>query len=331
MKKYSFLVLFLVVVTFTFAQKEKECEGGNPLVTGHIDNDNYLTLEYWEVVPENSLSFNAGYGIPLINNALTKADFWNKKMGTALSFGIDYKYQFQKITYEGFDKIKNPTLFGLGIGLGISYLTQSEFMNNHTESLNSFTDTDGDLCNVSLSYSGIKEKVSLTCLDIPLYLEIGKPSQVKISGYFNVGVKASLLLSGKFSGEGTYTSLGYYPATGVTLHGYSDNRGGIPELGYYSDKSAYEEPEYKLSRFVLWGSLSGGINIPFSKLEKNHLSDCIIRIGARIDYTFLPISKAVSEPYFTNATYRINQSNMLGGIGSRVLIFGLDIKFIYCL
>lgn len=325
MRKQILTVMVLLSATFSFAQVPLS----NQIVAGigdTIDN-NFYELRYKVVVPKNAISFNFGYGIPTVTNALTKQDFWNKKMGMDLSFGIDYKHHFFTSKIVKNEEVKVPTAFGLGFGVGISHLTQQAVMDDHIEFLKDFEDKDNDICDVTLSYKGIKEKVSLTYLDIPFYIEIGKPSQVKLSGYFDVGVKASLLVSGKFTGKGTYSAEGFYKeidgtTTNVILH-------NIDKLDYYAQRDAYNNPN-NLSKFVLWGCLAGGINIPFSSLEKNRISNCMLRIGARVDYTLLPISKKIAEPYFQETDYKVSQSNMLGGKGSRVLVIGLDVKLIYC-
>jgi len=310
MKKQIFTVLFSLSATFLFAQA----------------NVNHNLLEDRFIVPQNAISFNLGYGIPTITNALTNQDFWDKRLGTGLSFGVDYRHHFFTSNIVSNIEVSQPTMFGVGIGLGINRLTQQAIMDyTHTEIIRNFVDRDGDICDVTLSYRGIRERVSLTYLDIPLFLEIGRPSQARLSGYFNAGLRASILISNTFSGEGTFTSTGFYShingnLANVTLY-------NIPGLNFFTDKNAYTDPEYDLSRFVLWGSLSGGINIPLGRAP---VSSWILRVGARVDYTLLPVSRAIPEPYFTGANFRINQSNMLGGNGSRIFMFGLDVRLIYC-
>ncbi len=320
MKINIFTAILLLSATYSFAQVDVR----HNLIESKVDTV-YRKFEDFKIktiVPENAVSINASYGIPFISNDLEKSEMWNKKSSIALNFGVDYKRQFMKTTIENNEVVQAPSSLGMGIGLGLSYLSQSSIMEDHTEMLNSFTDIDGDLCDVAFSYKGIKEKVSLTYLDIPLYLEIGKPNQAKINGYLNAGIKASVLVSGKFTGEGSYTSTGYYQNTNSTYH-------DIDVLNYYTNKASYENSEYKLSPFVLWGCLSGGVNIPFSNLEKNSVSKFILRVGAKVDYTILPVSKSVAEPYFKGAGYRISQSNILGETGSRILMLGVDIKLIY--
>jgi hypothetical protein len=82
---------------------------------------------------------------------------------------------------------------------------------------------------------------------------------------------------------------------------------------------------------VVWASISGGINFPFSSFEKNKIAKCILRISAKADYSLTPISKKLSEPYFKDSYFRLYQSNMLGGNGTRIFSAGLVVSLIYTL
>ena len=250
-------------------------------------------------VPERAISFNLGYSIPTITNAQTNQDFWDRNLGMGLSFGVNYKHHFFRSNIINNIEVREPMLFGVGAGLGISHLAQQAVMNyDHTEIIHNFVDIDGDIADVTILYRGIRERVSLTYLDIPLYLEIGRPNQTRLSGFFNAGLRASILVSNQFSGEGTFTSTGFYRYIDGALANV--NLYNIPVLNYFTNRDVYIDPEYDLSRFVLWGSLSGGINVPL----RRNVSNLILRIGARVDYTLLPVSKGTAEPHFTGANFR---------------------------
>ncbi len=281
------------------------------------------------IVPEKSLIFNLGYGVPFMFNELTNTGFWNKEMGAAFHFEAGFRKQFQTDRTEDGEIIQVPTLWAFGLGLSVNYYSQSAHFDNYAENLPGFIDADGDICDVNLSYNNVEEKVSQLYIDLPLYFEIGKLNQVKTSAFFNMGVKASLLISSSVSGNGTWTSDGYYPEWDVILDG---SQSGIPPLDYYTNVPCYNNPQYKLSPFVLWGTLAGGVNIPFSSLEKNRVSNFLLRIGAKAEYSLTKVSKANTDSYyFNNADYRVNQINMLGGKGSRMLLVGLELGLIYCL
>jgi len=208
MKKYILTLLLSLSATFLFAQVDVR----HNMFVANVDTarGTLRHLNFRSIVPEHALSFNLGYSIPTITNALTNQDFWDKNLGTALSFGVNYKRHFFTSSIADGREVRQPMLFGVGAGLGISHLSQQAIMNyNHTEILRNFVDRDGHTCDVTLSYRGIRERISLTYLDIPLYVEIGRPSQTRLSGFFNAGLRASILISHQFSGEGTFTSTGF--------------------------------------------------------------------------------------------------------------------------
>ena len=320
MRKVAFILSFFCAVT-VYAQQEDEVR--NNLLKGTSDEDGYLSIERRNIVPEKSIVFNLGYNIPFVSNSLINSDFWDKKMGTGIELGVDFRKQFQSKKIEDEYVISVPQSFAIGAGLGISYFHQSAKFENFSEVLSNYTDVDGDVCNINLSYQNVEESVSLAYLDVPLYFEIGKPSQTKTSAYFKLGLKASLLIFEKFSGTGTYTSTGSYSGWNATLH-------DIPVLDYYTDKPCYDNPEYELSPFVLWGTVAGGVNFSLSSIEKNELSAWILRISAKADYSLTPVSKALPDSRFSGSAYRLNQSNLLGGDGSKMFSVGLSLGLIYC-
>ena len=322
MKKRIFIIMFVLGATLSYAQVDVK----GIIVEGNVDTTRgtFKKIKYRTIVPQNAISFNAGYGIPILTPEFSNKDVWNKKPGMNLSFGVDYKHHFFDSKIIGGEEIRHPKILGIGAGLGVSHFAQRSIMDDHTETVNNYTDKDGDVCDVILSFKGVKEKVSLTYLDIPIYLEIGRPSQVKISAYCNVGLKASILVADKIKGEGTYSATGFYKNMDGTTVNVPIN--GVDELGYCTDKAIYEwvseegGAPYGANRFALWGSISGGISIPFSSLEKNKVSSCILRLGARADYSILP----VFEHYVGNNFKGITDYK------SRMLLLGFDVKLIYC-
>ena len=316
-KELVFVLTFLCAFT-AFAQVEESEDAvvsNNAVVKSRIR------------VPENAIEINLGYSIPMLNNALLKNDFWDKKVGTDLYFNVNYRKQFMKKTIEDDEVISRPTWFSVGAGVGISYFKQSAGFDNYSETSSNSKDLDGDNCKMSFNFRNVEEKISLTYLDIPIYVEIGRPDRMKASAFFKVGVKASVKVSEKVAGEGNYTSDGYYSQWNVRLY-------DIPPLGYYPNNGCYSntENEYSLSPFVLWGSVSGGVNLPLSNVKKNRIAKWMLRVSAQVDYSITPISKSLPNADDTGTKFRLFQSNMLGGEnGSKMFSAGLTFGIIYCL
>ena len=321
MKHLIFILVFFCSLTI-YAQ----IEVGNNLVSGTVDTTRTiqnLSLKSRAKVSINSLVFNVGYQVPWLTNAPTKANFWNSKAGTDIDFSIDYRRQFQKKVIENDEVVSLSTCFAFGVGVGVSFIHKATGFDNFSETLTNYVDVDNDICNVMLNYKNVKESFSLTYLDIPLYLEIGKLGRIKPGGYFKLGVKASVLVGKSFATEGSYTAIGYYPKTDVTIH-------DVPILGYYTNAPCYDNPEQNIAPFVLWGIASAGINIPFSSFEKNRIAKWILRISANVDFSLTPISKELNDSYFKNAAFRLNQVNILSN-NSRIFSAGVLIGVVYCL
>ena len=206
MKKIIFIIVFFCcTIAISFAQQDQILVD-HSVIEGTIltkrTKKNLENVKYKEIVPKHALSINLiGFGVPFISNDLSKSEIWNKKAGMGWQFGIGYRGQFSKKEIVNNEWIKLPSCVGFDVGIGLSYLKQSAFMKNHTEVLSNFKDVDGDFGDVTLSYKDIKESTSILYMAIPISLEIFKPSLVKITGYMNVGLRASILLSGKCSGE----------------------------------------------------------------------------------------------------------------------------------
>lgn len=317
----------LIVSIFYTLNSFSQVEGTNDIFKVKIDTTKKfrnLEIEKREIVPEKSLAFNVAYGVPFLKNDLTSSDFWERKTGTAMHLAVDFRKQLKKEKIVDDYEITVPTGFAIGVGLGVSYYNKKIYFDNFSENLLGIYDYDDTKFNAFMSYKNIEESANFTYLDIPLYIEYGKPYQTKLNGWVKLGIKTSLLIANKFSGTGTYTSTGYYPEWDVELH-------NIPNLGLYTDRQSYEDAEYKFSPFVIWGCLSGGINIPFTSFNENRLSKFILRVGGNLEYTLTSVSKKSAAPFFSGASYRINQSNLLGGDGSRMLALKLEIGLIYCL
>ena len=309
MKKITILVFGLCAIATIRGQE-------NPFVditpTGVVKKD-FPALK--------SIVYTVGFGMPSISSDLLPGDgIWDNNTGLAFQIGVDFRKQFTTERSMNNRVFDYPTLFAIGGGLGFSYFGQSSGLKLSEESING-NDKDNDEYIARLSYRDVKEQVSLLYLDIPLYLEIGKPSKTITRAWAKIGVKGSLLLNGNFKGEGQYASTGYYPKWDVELH-------DIPVLDYYPNKACYENPEYKLNPFVLWGNLSAGVSIPLSNPEKYILRNTILRIGLKYDFTLNTISSGSSTDLYPGSNYRINQSNMLGGNGARLQCFGLEIGLI---
>ena len=327
MKKITILVFCLCTIATIKGQDGLQSDS----ITGS-SNVGKPILAKRDYTAIKSMVYNVGFGMPFINSGLLQSNLWNKNTRLAFQLGADYRKQFTTERIINERVVNYPTLFAIGGGVGLSFFRQTAGFDSISEGGKKgnleISDRDGNKFNPILSYSNVKEQVSLLYLDIPFYLEIGKPSKTKTKVWGKIGVKGSFLLWKDFIGQGTYTSEGYYPEWDVTLY-------DISVLNFYPKEDCYKEnPEgnklYKLNPFILWGNISAGISIPLSNLEKNILRNTIIRIGFRYDYTLTKISEGSPDNFFPGAKYRIHQSNILGGEnGARIGYWGLEVGLLH--
>jgi hypothetical protein len=322
MKKIAF-----IFICFYTATAYMQIDVGNNLFSGIVDTTRTvqnIMLKSRIKVPNHTIILNLGYNIPIFSNLKKDAGFWNTKAGTGVDFSVDYRKQFNTNVIENENVVSVPSWLALGAGLGFSFFHKAAAVDFFSETLSNYTDIDGDNCIVALNYKNVKESVSICYLNVPVYLEIGKLSRIKTSAFFKLGLKASILVSKKFKYEGTYSSTGYYPARDVTLH-------DVDRLGYFSKAECYNPLEAKLSPFVLWGFVSGGVNFPFSSLEKNKLAKWMMRINVNLDYSLTTVSKTMENTQFKNAAFHLHQSNILCAKGRRIFAPGFSLSLIYCL
>ena len=297
---------------------------------------NPMTGEKQDYTPLNAIAVTVGAGIPFISNDLINSDVWNKNIGFRTQLSVDFRKQITKEkTHPTYNRVvDDPTIFALGAGLGFSFYNKSADLKDYRDSIPGLIDKDGDKFDAILSSSNLKEKISACYLDIPLYVEIGRPSLTKLRAFGKIGIKPSILVSKDCTVEGTYTLEGFYKEIGkkevnVTLR-------DIDVLGFCTDEPSYKNPEYKYQPFVLWANLSAGLSIPLSNSSNDKLSNTILRIGLKYDFALTKISKSTSEYTLpgtevplTGAKYNINRSNMLDG--STMQYLGLDMSLIFCL
>ncbi len=271
------------------------------------DKLNRKAKDNYKSAPSIAVSYASG--LPFLFTNIMKSGIWDKTNTMSNQLSIIYEQPLG--------------LVSLGLGLGITNLKLKAGFSNYEEIINGLTDADNDTYNAICSYKDVKEDVSLLYMDIPIVLSFGQPRVHRVGAYCKIGITASINLQNKFKGEGKYNISGYYPQWDVQIH-------DVDELNFKSDAPCYENADYKVNRFVLWGNLSGGVYLPISNIKEGKDARFILKLGARCDYSLMPISKQLEELY-KGSNYRIKQSNILSGKGTRILSPGLEISFIFML
>ena len=322
----SLLFLFCIAVKAqTDTTKQVEL---NDIYRVEIDlTGNYpLKVERRDHTSLKSIVVNVGYGWPLISNDF---DFLDENSGNALQFGVYFRKQFTKERAMNDRVYDVPTAVAIGVGLGLSHFKKSIGFKSLIDSLTIQDDKVKDRYTLNMNYSDVKEQLSLTYLDIPVYLEFGKPSKTKFQPFVRIGLKGSVLINNSFTGEGTYTSTGHYSQ--IDGEKVDVVISGVDKFGFYNGKKLDEpKPDLNLNTFVLWSTTAAGFSFPLSSPDKDVLRNIILRMGIKWEYPFMSISKDIdTESQYTNAKYWHEQCNILKGSGSKMQYFGLEVGLIF--
>ena len=211
--------------------------------------------------------------------------------------------------------LKVGRLFGIGAGLGYSQYGSEISLDSSYQVIPMF-DYDNNELEYNVRTGEVFEEFKVSYIDIPIYLELGNPNIDKIGFYGRLGLKVSFPVGSKISGNGNYSSWGYYPECPVTLE-------EIPELGYYNDQPIYgsqAEPELKSVMFSLL--LSGGVTFPLSNL-------LILKVGGNINLGLSEISDEKASDG-TGASYHDSYSKLLNNSSkTSTKSYGLEIGLIY--
>jgi len=266
---------------------------------------------------KSSASFGLSYapGYTDLSGEIIGNGIWNEKHKLSNQFNV----------FMEFKQLSEGAPLALGLGLGISSFKLEAGFSSFNETVEGQNDIDGDNYTAICAYSDVKENLSLAYLDIPLYVSLGVPRSGRISAYCKIGITPSINIQKRFEGVGKSNISGFYAdGWNVTLH-------DIDELPFNSNGSCYEnDVEYKVNPLVVWGNISGGVYIPLSNYKANNDARLIFKMGAKLDYSITSISKPIDEAaIIKDATYRLNQVNILAGKGTRILSPRVEIGLIY--
>ncbi|MEZ5198054.1 MAG: outer membrane beta-barrel protein [Bacteroidales bacterium] len=237
----------------------------------------------------------------IANSDIKSDDTWEAKGGFGFNFELGYYAKFNK-------------LVGYGFGLGYSSYV-SELTLNTSKAEVMAIDIDNDNYLRKMDLNNVVEKLNLSYLDIPIFIEIGNPNIDKLGLYGRVGVKVSFPLSASFKPAGIASYSGYYPDYNVELY-------GINQLGFYSDSEIYQDVESKMNSVNVSAIISAGVTFPLS----NYF---ILRVGANGNFGLLEISNQKRDDYDVTK-YDGNYSKVLENPEKTTTqSFGVEIGLIY--
>lgn len=178
------------------------------------------------------------------------------------------------------------------------------------------TDRFGHDYHAYFSTSDLKEKLTLTYLDIPIRLCFGQPAKDRLTAYFKIGITPSINLLSNLNATGTYDLAGHYDMIDNEPCNVTIKNDRL--LGFVCD-DYYEEATLNISRFNLWGNAAFGVYVP---LKGTHL---LLNAGVKADYSILSIG-TMSISHFDGTPLR--KSGILNN-GSRVFIPSVEVGLVY--
>lgn len=265
------------------------------------------------------IGLSYSFGMPLIfSPVMSQKDglgqkIWSRRMTFAHQVGF----------YWGSRSLVDNGSLSLGVGIEYSRMRFAAGIGYLSDTLDGAIDRDNDFYTAYLTYKNVEETATLHYLGVPLTLSIGQPYHDRVSGYAQITLVPSFCLSSSFSASGFYDHEGYYSAMDLTLSDF-------PSLGFGHNMSLGNKENPDVNRFLLTGRVAGGIYLPLSQTQKGKTSPWVVKLGVKLDFSITSMSKGLpEEASFQNATYRLNQYNLMSSDGCRFLNPGLEVGIMY--
>lgn len=142
---------------------------------------------------------------------------------------------------------------GLSAGAGYNSYGTKSTMSSYS-GIGDAVDDESEHFDLSIFVLDLEEKQKINSLIIPVNLILRLPISKMLGFYFEPGVNISVPVSKVFSGNGTFTFKGYYPAYNVTLE-------NLPSHNFPSRADLSYEGDLILKNLWVSASASGGIDI----------------------------------------------------------------------
>lgn len=176
---------------------------------------------------------NVYYGLSGLSGSLTNG---NIKSSMGYQFYIDEKFNITSV-------------WGIGIGAGYGKYASVATIDNYTSAVASIDD-ENESFEYRLTATGIKEQLSLSAFEIPVFVTIKKPLSGEIKLQASAGLKMSLPLSATYQcTEGYLQTKGYYSTYNIE---FSD----MPNHGFETvDKISYSGKLTTNTAYSLFGDI----------------------------------------------------------------------------
>ncbi len=229
------------------------------LITGTVVNAQLR----WEDTPQPKFFFEGNIYLGGVGGNLSAADINSAYKSPVNTYASDIKYtdkfMFGVNLTAGyyFNKKRN-----LGIGTGITFLTQSSSMQMDTFH-NEFMalDFESHVFRQSVSSkSGIQESITNTNISIPVFIRYKKPISENLTFTLDAGVLIGLLMQAKSTASGSFDYEAIYKITNNgTANIYSYDNAPIP---------ASTDILFTRAQYALDNPTGGDVNAYFNSLQK---------------------------------------------------------------
>lgn len=236
--------------------------------------EQYRMRESCRELTYTSLSIDFGIGVDFMNNKNMKETIWHEGL---------YSTKYLDLMVETV-RVTRRLPLSLSFGIEFREMTIGGVMENFSEMVRS-TDTDGDSCTIVRRYKNISEKTSLSYVGIPISVNFGQPSSAKVSGYGRISLTPAFNVSKRMTASGEYNENVCGDIDAILSE--------APVLIQVINTPAYSDDyDPEINKFMLFGSVAGGIYVPVCNLKKNPTGTSLVfKAGFKIDYTLLPVSK----------------------------------------
>lgn len=200
--------------------------------------------------------------------------------------------------------------FGLSTGVGFdSYKTQLS-LDTYENKFNT-TDSENESYERQVYGTGIKELQEIDYLTVPFCLNLRISVTRNIGLFAQVGANAAIPIKTAYSGSGTFTYKGYYPAYNVLLE-------NLPAYGFPNNYHTVAKGEPDLKKYTINAIVCFGLNL---FVQRN------MQIGMAAFYSksLTSVSAYVSDNKF-QLTSDVNQMNSLMGGFSKVSLQSMGLK-----
>ncbi len=200
--------------------------------------------------------------------------------------------------------------FGLSAGIGFDAWKTQLLLDSYESKFNT-TDSENESYQRQVTGTGIEELQEIDFLTVPLCMNLRIPVTRSVGLFMQAGANVAIPVNSGYSGSGTFSYKGYYPAYNVLLE-------NLPAYGFPNNYHTVAEGDLDLKKYAINAIVSAGFEV---FVQKN------MQIGVAAFYSksLSTISAYASDSEF-RLTSDVDQLNSLMGGCSKVSLQSMGLK-----